>query len=120
MKTEEGIQRVNEKIMQLRQEVYVAEKALNLERFNPAIITTKPKGQPHMIQPKTDTLNIGFKGVDIRPVTKKLPPAEYPGSQVGTQGKQQTGTGTDAGQEITSILNNCLLLHGSQIIYQQI
>ncbi|KAA6388674.1 MAG: hypothetical protein EZS28_015801 [Streblomastix strix] len=70
------------------------------KRFNPAIITTKPKGSPYMIQPKTDTQNIGFKGVDIRPIAKKLPQAEYPGSQVGTQGKQQTGTGTDTGQKV--------------------
>ncbi|KAA6404361.1 MAG: hypothetical protein EZS28_000124 [Streblomastix strix] len=83
--------------MQLRQEVYVAEKALKLERVNPVIISTKPKGSPHMIQPKTDTQNIGIK---------KLPPAEYPGSQLGTQGKQQCGTGADAGQKsVTSILN---------------
>ncbi|KAA6394492.1 MAG: hypothetical protein EZS28_009982 [Streblomastix strix] len=37
--------------------------------------------------------------VDIRPIAMNLPPAEYPGSQLGTKGKQQTQTGTDAGQK---------------------
>ncbi|KAA6377780.1 MAG: hypothetical protein EZS28_026693 [Streblomastix strix] len=78
MKTEDDAEKAQE-IVQLHQEVRVAERELDPDIFNPALIATLPKGVLHMMPQKTDTQNIGFKGVDIRPIAKKHPPTDYSG-----------------------------------------
>ncbi|KAH7825523.1 putative CH-like domain in sperm protein [Monocercomonoides exilis] len=86
-----------EDILSQHHEMRIQEKEKNPKRFE--ITHKKEKGAPRQMKPKTDTTNIGFKGVEIRPLGKKLPPPDYPTSSSNPSGGNGTsGRGYTPGE----------------------